>query len=208
MAPLAGISSGGAASHGDVFPLQPVVDSPVRHGRPRYLAQRCKRARDRAGRLASALGALDSLAEASTGPQKAPHSFANAAQQSVIKRAGRTISALGQPPEGEDREALEALLKTKDFYEFEQLSVVSMDVNKIKALEGRTTPQDLLTRLDGDARHLLEIFGSCIERSQEDLDRCLLAGELAPVQPYWDEGLRRFRKIRRELFASLSAGLV
>ena len=43
----------------------------------------------------------------------------------------------------------EALLKTKDLYEFEQLDVVHMDISRIKALEGRN---EMALKLGSDQR--------------------------------------------------------
>ena len=86
--------------------------------------QRMKRSAVRARRAARVFDAVQSLGRPSAGPLASPHisSFPrplNVAQQAAIDRVSMLASSYGDEPEGGGREAVQALLKTNDFYEFD-----------------------------------------------------------------------------------------
>ena len=80
---------------------------------------------------------------------------------------------------------------------------VGFDKSRLKILRGDTRARELTERLSGEALRLRLDFERSIERSEEELEEQLVAGELVLPRPYWDDILRHERETRLGFFRSL-----
>lgn len=100
------------------------------------------------------------------------------------------------------------LLKTRDFYADGDQGLVDYLPERVNVLKGRVPCRELGGRLRGEAARCYADPARFIERTEEEMESALLAGELESYRPYWDPVLRSDRSQRLDFFRRMiSLGL-
>lgn len=153
-------------------------------------------------RVAETLGVLNELeayvAARGFTPKANSSGPPSTSQRIVLQHVSRTIANFGEDDSGRsDYQALCDLLQARDYYAVgDSHARVPFCRYKLKFLQKKLRPLDLLPRLSGEARRLRTNYRTCIERSELELQRMVESGSLPQVRPYWDPILQSCRTTR------------
>ena len=196
----------GQSDHGDPLPLPqwPCQLSTVKEHR-RYLVQRQRRCASQERRLREGVASVNSLfgdASSRSSAKSCQFSSASTTQRCALESLKSRVSLFPRDPVvRSDREALEALLKTRDLYQMSTLKLAPFSAEHLKFLRGVAPPRELAERLRGHSLELYKNHRRDIERSPQEIEALHVAGELPHIVPYWDPILKHSRTIRRDCSA-------